>query len=246
MFEQTLMKRPRSQRRGLILTLALASHGVVVGTALLASAWQVDPVAPPDMIIAFTPPIDVTHIVFDQPEPRPATPSPPAPPPTKPPSTTAATPAQPPQDTQPPTIPDTVPTPAAGPSDDETTTSNDVATSGDSGNGTDPDAAPGPGGDGDVAIALDGRMARPETLLRVQPRYTEAARIGHIQGTVVVQATIDRTGAVTDVRLVKSLGFGLDEAAMSAVKQWRFRPATLGGRPVPVFFQLTVRFGINN
>jgi protein TonB len=245
MFEQALMKRQKSQRRGLILTLALASHGVVVGSALLASAWQVDPVAPPDVITAFTPPIDVTHIVFDQPEPKPAQP-PPASPPTKAPSTAPATPAQPPQDTQPPTIPDTVPTPAAGPSADDAATTSDDSTSGDTGGGTDPNAAPGPGGDGDVAIALDARMTRPDTLVRVQPRYPEAARIARRQGTVVVQATIDRTGAVTDVRLVKAIGFGLDEAAMTAVKQWRFRPATLGGRPVPVFFQLTVRFGINN
>ena len=107
------------------------------------------------------------------------------------------------------------------------------------------DGPPGTGsGDGEIAQALDARMTRPEILFRVTPRYTEAARIGHRQGVVIVQATTDRTGHVTDVRLMKGLGLGLDESATNAVQQWRFKPAVLAGRPVPVYFQLSVNFTI--
>jgi TonB family protein len=47
---------------------------------------------------------------------------------------------------------------------------------------------------------------------------------------------------VTDVRVLKTLPMGLTESAMDAVRQWRFRPATLDGRPVSVYFTLTVKF----
>ena len=47
---------------------------------------------------------------------------------------------------------------------------------------------------------------------------------------------------MTDVRVLKSLPMGLTEAAIDAVKQWRFKPATLDNRPVSVYFTLTVNF----
>jgi len=47
---------------------------------------------------------------------------------------------------------------------------------------------------------------------------------------------------VTNVRVLKGLPMGLDQAAVDAVKNWRFRPATLNGRPVSVYYSLTVNF----
>ena len=59
---------------------------------------------------------------------------------------------------------------------------------------------------------------------------------------MVLQATIDKNGDVTDTKVLKPLPMGLAEAAVSAVEQWKFRPATLNGRPVAVYYNLTVTF----
>ena len=249
MFEHSLVVRQKSRRRGLVLAMAVGRHGAGLATVVLASAWSVGEVPPPEQHVMFMAPLDVTHLVFEQPE-RPAVP-PPAPPPTTPPTPHHdPAPAQPvtPQATQPTTVPND--TPVASPPDDTPIAEGDAPPSSGPSTGSGPavgDGPPGNGsgpGDGEIAQALDARMTRPEVLFRVNPRYTEAARIARREGTVVVQATIDRTGHVTDVRLIKGLGLGLDESAMSAVQQWRFKPATLAGRPVPVYFQLSVNFTI--
>ena len=117
--------------------------------------------------------------------------------------------------------------------------------------GGDPNGVPGgqlggvPGGVGEAqAVRLTAAMVRPEILQRVQPRYTEAARRAGVQGAVIVEAIIDEKGKVTDVRVLRSLPMGLDRAAIEAVQQWRFKPATLDDRPVKVYFTLTVTFTI--
>jgi periplasmic protein TonB len=250
MFEHTLVKRQQSRRRGWTLALAVVLHGATLATVVLASSWSIGEVTPPDEMALFDPPMDVTHLVFEQPQEQAATP-PAAPPPADPPAHTEPAPVQPQQqqqETQPETVPEKV---ADGPSTGEdapTVPSTAPPSSGpNTGGGGEGDGPTGPGfgpGEGDIAVALDARMTRPETIFRVTPRYTEAARAAHRQGVVIVQATIDRTGHVTDVRLMKGLGLGLDESAISAVKQWRFKPAALAGRPVPVFFQLSVNFNI--
>jgi protein TonB len=246
MFEHSLVVRQKSRRRGLVLAMAVGMHGAGLATVVLASAWSVGEVAPPEQHVMFLMPMDVTHLVFEQPE-RPAVP-PPAPPPATPPTPhTDPAPVQPvtPQATQPTTVPDQTPV-ASAPTDDGPIAEADAPPSSGPSTGSGPavgDGPPGPG-DGEIAQALDARMTRPEVLFRVNPRYTEAARIARRQGTVIVQATIDRTGHVTDVRLMKGLGLGLDESAMNAVQQWRFKPAALAGRPVPVYFQLSVNFNV--
>jgi TonB family protein len=65
-----------------------------------------------------------------------------------------------------------------------------------------------------------------------------------VQGYVIVEAVIDRQGNVTEARVLKSLPFGLDIAALNAIKQWKFKPGTLNGQPVPVYYNLTVNFRI--
>jgi len=84
----------------------------------------------------------------------------------------------------------------------------------------------------------------PVVIDRVQPVYTETARRARVQGIVIVEAIISRTGQVENVRVLKGLPMGLDQAAVDAVKRWRFRPATQGGRPVNVYFILTVNFKV--
>jgi len=67
----------------------------------------------------------------------------------------------------------------------------------------------------------------PEAIMRVPPKYPEAARAARAHGTVMVQALVRKDGSVGDVRVAKSIA-GLDEAAMECVRQWKFKPA-LGG-----------------
>jgi TonB family protein len=73
-------------------------------------------------------------------------------------------------------------------------------------------------------------------------QYTEKARKARVQGVVVVQAIIDEEGRVLCPRAATTLPEGLDAAAVAAVKQWRFRPATSGGKPVAVNYSMTVSF----
>jgi len=94
----------------------------------------------------------------------------------------------------------------------------------------------------DEPIRVTGAVTRPVLLDGPQPRYTEMARRAGLQGTVIVEAIIDESGHVSDVRILKPLPLGLDQAAVEAVKSWRFRAATLGGRPVKVYYTLTANF----
>ena len=61
---------------------------------------------------------------------------------------------------------------------------------------------------------------------------------------MTAEAVIDEQGRVTDVRLLRGLPMGLDQEALAAVRQWRFTPATLQGKPVKVYFSLTVSFSV--
>jgi protein TonB len=91
-------------------------------------------------------------------------------------------------------------------------------------------------------IYMNAAVIRPVLLDGPQPRYTEMARRAGVQGTVIVEAIIDEQGRVTDVRILKALPMGLDQAAVEAVRSWRFKPATLAGRPVKVYYTLTANF----
>ncbi len=91
---------------------------------------------------------------------------------------------------------------------------------------------------------VGGEIAPPRVLTRVQPVYPEQARLARVQGVVIVEAVIDEHGDVSNVRVLKGLPLGLDGAAVEAVKQWKFAPATLQGKPVAVYFLLTVNFKV--
>lgn len=76
------------------------------------------------------------------------------------------------------------------------------------------------------------------------PVYPQIALLARRGGTVVVEATIDRQGRVTAARALTRRGFGLEEAALAAVNEWRFEPALRQGEPVPVLYRLTVHFNV--
>jgi TonB family protein len=99
--------------------------------------------------------------------------------------------------------------------------------------------------DPETPLRVIGRLSRPQILRQVKPETTEEARQHHgFSGTVILEAVIDKDGKVGDVRVLRGQPFGLSERAMDAVKQWTFTPATLAGKPVKVFYVLTVNFQI--
>jgi len=100
---------------------------------------------------------------------------------------------------------------------------------------------PGPGG-GIRAIVGGLGVSPPVPLYKVEPEYSEEARKAKFQGTVVLEIVIDERGNPTNFRILNPLGLGLDEKAIEAVKQWRFRPATKNGKPVAVVARIDVTF----
>jgi TonB family protein len=89
---------------------------------------------------------------------------------------------------------------------------------------------------------VGGDVMRPQKISGSPPVYTVEARKDRVTGVVILEAIIDEQGNVTDVKVLKGLPAGLDQAAVKAVESWKFNPATLDGRPVPVYYTLTVNF----
>lgn len=77
-----------------------------------------------------------------------------------------------------------------------------------------------------------GADTEPGVLDEVKPPYPPEALRNEIEGTVVLKVTIDEHGNVTDVKLLKGLGFGLDEASIASMRKRKFKPATKGGEAV--------------
>lgn len=88
-----------------------------------------------------------------------------------------------------------------------------------------------------------GSGVEPPRLLReVKATYTDEARRQNITGAVDLEITIRRDGTVSDVRILKGLGGGLNERAVAAVRQWRFAPARMKGTPVDVIVEVSMEF----
>jgi len=88
-----------------------------------------------------------------------------------------------------------------------------------------------------------GVIREPRKILHVAPIYPDIARHAGVQGAVVLEAILDATGRVESVRVLGSQPL-LDDAAVRAVRQWRYTPTELNGVPVPVLMTITVRFSL--
>jgi periplasmic protein TonB len=88
---------------------------------------------------------------------------------------------------------------------------------------------------------VGGEIKTPTKIKDVRPIYPPDAIAARIQGVVIVEATINSSGSVTDARVLRSLPL-LDQAAVDAVKQWQFTPTRLNGVPVSVIMTVTVQF----
>ncbi|HYT65648.1 MAG TPA: TonB family protein [Vicinamibacterales bacterium] len=81
----------------------------------------------------------------------------------------------------------------------------------------------------------------PRKTVDVRPIYPDFARAARIEGTVVMEAVLDPSGHVTQLRVIQSVPM-LDQAAIDAVRQWRYSPSLYGGHPVSVLMTITIRF----
>ncbi len=98
------------------------------------------------------------------------------------------------------------------------------------------------GQDDDVPMILCFEISPPKVVHRVEPKYPEVAQRARIQGTVVLEIVIDKNGNVQEARVVRSIPV-LDPAAISALKEWKYKPARdRHGHPVSVYFLVSVKF----
>ena len=89
-------------------------------------------------------------------------------------------------------------------------------------------------------------MTAPTVLKSAIALYTEDARTHGIEGTVTVEALLGEDGKIRSTRIIKGLGFGLDEVALASVQEWTISPATRDGLPVSVGAQLDVAFSLRS
>jgi len=252
MFESSLIDldaRPQSRRKLAPLPIAIALHGIVLASVGVAQVWNVAAVGDPDVVrpyvVTFVPSLGESQAPVSKPVQKPATSR---------------------QTTQPDTkqLPDTparntesetpvVPTVLNGP----------VNTGGDehigdfgpsNGPFTGPVPSDGPttpivpaaAPDKDEVLYVGGAVSRPVVLASAPPRYTKVALRARVEGAVILQALIDENGHVRDLRVLRGLPMGLDQAAVDAVRDWTFEPAKLQGRAVKVYYTLTVNFRLQS
>jgi protein TonB len=101
-----------------------------------------------------------------------------------------------------------------------------------------------PGAPAEDPVRVGGEIQPPKKVKDVRPEYPSTARSARVEGTVILEAVIDTRGMVADVRVLKSIPL-LDEAAVEAVKQWRYQATMLNGEAVPIVMTVTVNFGLD-
>jgi TonB family protein len=111
------------------------------------------------------------------------------------------------------------------------------------GSGRGPGVGPGSGGGiGGGVFRIGGGVSAPRLTYKVEPEYSEEARKAKYQGTVVLQVEVHEDGKAHNIRIVRSLGLGLDEKAVHAVEQWKFVPGRKEGKAVKVAATIEVNF----
>ena len=101
------------------------------------------------------------------------------------------------------------------------------------------------GGYGGGLMQVGGGVSAPVVLRAAEPEFTEEARQSNFMGNVQIKLIVDSQGNPQDVRVVSHLGMGLEEKAVEAVRQYKFRPAMFQGHPVSVQIVLDVAFHLH-
>ena len=106
---------------------------------------------------------------------------------------------------------------------------------------------PPPADAGGPLLAGVAGITNPVLIDKQRPNYPELARVARLEGTVILQAVVRRDGTVGELHVLRCTepNMGFEEAAMDAVVQWLYEPATQDGRPVDVFFTVFVDFSLH-
>jgi periplasmic protein TonB len=116
-------------------------------------------------------------------------------------------------------------------------------TGGGIGSGNGPGVGPGSGGGiGGGVYRVGGGVSAPRAIYDPDPEYSEEARKAKYQGKVLLWVIVGPDGRTRDIRVERSLGMGLDEKAIEAVRKWKFEPSLKDGRPVAVQVNIEVSF----
>lgn len=111
------------------------------------------------------------------------------------------------------------------------------------GSGTGPGVGPGHGGGyGGGVFRVGGGVTAPRAIDAPDPEYSEEARKAKYQGTCLLWLIVGPDGKPHDIKVARALGMGLDEKAIEAVRNWKFEPAMLNGKPVAVQINVEVNF----
>jgi protein TonB len=92
-------------------------------------------------------------------------------------------------------------------------------------------------------VRVGGTIRTPQKIVHVPPEYPRVAIEARIKGVVILEAVLDEQGSVRGVRVLRSIPL-LDQAAVDAVRQWRYTPTLLNGVPVPIVMTVTVSFDL--
>ena len=104
-----------------------------------------------------------------------------------------------------------------------------------------PPAPPAPRG----PIRIGGEIQQPALVYRVEPVYPAFAVAAHIEGMVILEAIVNEEGRVEDLKVLRSIRV-LDQAALAAVRQWRYSPVLLNGRPEKFILTVVVSFKLKD
>jgi protein TonB len=104
-----------------------------------------------------------------------------------------------------------------------------------------PPLPPPPSPEPQKPVPVGGNIKEPEKIKHVVPIYPPIALSARVQGIVIIEATIDVNGNVINAKILRPVAL-LDQAALDAVRQWKYRPTLLNGKPVPVIMTVTVNF----
>lgn len=106
-------------------------------------------------------------------------------------------------------------------------------------------AKPGTAGDIDRGVYYVGGSIKPPVAIHTpDPKFSKQARKAKFSGVVVVSLIVGADGKPRNVHVLRGAGMGLDEQALKAVQKYKFKPATLNGRPVAVYVNVEVNFQI--
>jgi TonB family protein len=89
-------------------------------------------------------------------------------------------------------------------------------------------------------------VTNPIPVRQSSPRYTADAMRARVQGMVTIECVVEPNGECGEMRIIRgpTPSFGLDQEALASAREWRFRPGTRDGKPVPVLVNLELAFNI--